>query len=211
MGNQVWAVIIKNKGFYISYLVFLVVASVIQVVYTQEYISRVVNKFHSPIIDTIAKYGTHIGDGWFALPILLLLLSLHKNIKTLIIHTCVLYIPALITQLLKHTWFKEAKRPMAKLANQELIHLVEGVEIHINNSFPSGHSTSAFALFLLLSYQTKQASLQTLCLIFAVAVALTRVYLMQHFFEDIFAGSMIAVTCGTLITALTNKPHASQT
>jgi undecaprenyl-diphosphatase len=60
---------------------------------------------------------------------------------------------------------------------------------YIVNSFPSGHSTTAFSLFMALSFL--QPKFKWLFLLFASLVALSRVALGVHYFSDILVGSLL--------------------
>ncbi|HWY36960.1 MAG TPA: phosphatase PAP2 family protein, partial [Bacteroidia bacterium] len=79
--------------------------------------------------------------------------------------------------------------------------LIEGMreEQHIHHSFPSGHATAAFALFFCLAFFAGKSSSKALYFLLALTVAFSRVYLSQHFFEDITAGSFIAVFFSSLV------------
>jgi membrane-associated phospholipid phosphatase len=90
------------------------------------------------------------------------------------------------------------------------LHFVEGMTIHTQNSFPSGHSTGAFALFLFMTLAVPHKKLGILFLALAIVAAFTRVYLLQHFFEDVFVGSVIAVTYTTLLFTLFETKRAAQ-
>lgn len=78
-------------------------------------------------------------------------------------------------------------------------HFVNGVEIlRGTTSFPSGHSAAAFALWSLLAFQfTRNKTLQIVCLLTAIIVGISRVYLAQHFPQDVLFGSAIGI--GTAI------------
>ena len=73
---------------------------------------------------------------------------------------------------------------------------MEGVEISEYHSFPSGHSTSAFALFFCLSLLAKNHYVKVFTALCAIAVAYSRVYLSQHFLQDIIAGSFVGISVG---------------
>lgn len=70
-------------------------------------------------------------------------------------------------------------------------------DFHYNagsNSFPSGHTISAFALYGLLAFSNKNKTLSTgLLLTLAILVSISRVYLLQHFLRDILMGSVLGV------------------
>ncbi|NUO01953.1 MAG: phosphatase PAP2 family protein [Saprospiraceae bacterium] len=92
-------------------------------------------------------------------------------------------------------------RPMALLTKQglfDLVHPVAGVDIHSGaTSFPSGHTTSAFALytFIALCLPYKRA---VAVLLFATAflTGISRIYLVQHFFKDVYAGALLGLLIG---------------
>jgi membrane-associated phospholipid phosphatase len=67
------------------------------------------------------------------------------------------------------------------------------------NSFPSGHTAAAFALWSLLAFQfPKFPRLQVLFLLTAVLVGVSRVYLVQHFPADTLLGSAIGISVALL-------------
>lgn len=61
------------------------------------------------------------------------------------------------------------------------------------SSFPSGHTFSAFAIYTFFALVSKQKWVSFLCFLFAAGVGLSRVYLNQHFLEDIYFGSILGV------------------
>lgn len=70
--------------------------------------------------------------------------------------------------------------------------------IHLHtgyNSFPSGHTLTAFALlgFVALSWPYKRGGALALFGL-ALGVGISRVYLLQHFFKDIYLGAMLGTT-----------------
>ena len=75
------------------------------------------------------------------------------------------------------------------------INLVDGVDVHFGlSSFPSGHSMGAFALFAILALLIPYKKLPALVFfLLALAVAISRIYLVQHFFKDVYAGSIFGV------------------
>jgi membrane-associated phospholipid phosphatase len=100
-------------------------------------------------------------------------------------------------QILKRIVFADYPRPAGYFQDTVQLHLVEGVRLLYGHSFPSGHSASAFALFLTLSVLSRNRFIQVISFVLACAVAYSRVYLSQHFLSDILAGSLIGVI-GTL-------------
>jgi membrane-associated phospholipid phosphatase len=68
---------------------------------------------------------------------------------------------------------------------------IEGVYMVGQNSFPSGHSTSAFALFTCLALITENKLLKIIFIAFALTAAFSRTYLSQHWLVDVTFGSLI--------------------
>lgn len=64
------------------------------------------------------------------------------------------------------------------------------------SSFPSGHSTNAFSMSIVLSQQI--ASLNFLPLFIAAGVAVSRIVLRNHYPSDVIAGSLLGILIGHL-------------
>lgn len=67
------------------------------------------------------------------------------------------------------------------------------------SSFPSGHTMSGFALFTILAILNKKNIIKILCLILAILVGISRVYLAHHFLEDILIGSFFGVSVAFIL------------
>lgn len=158
-----------------------------------------INQMGNPVLDLVMRNLTYAGDGLFAVLVFIVLLFI--RIKTALIALISFALTAGIVQLLKHTVFDTMKRPYYFLQSDVNFRIIEDLTYHSSNSFPSGHSASIFAICTVIAYQYKsKLSIQLLLVVIAVLVALTRVYLCQHFLQDIIAGSLI----GTLISYYTS-------
>ncbi len=79
--------------------------------------------------------------------------------------------------------------------NYSPINEIENLRIHLgHSSFPSGHTFSAFALFILLALVIDKNNYKILLLILATLVGISRVYLAQHFLEDAIFGAILGFT-----------------
>jgi membrane-associated phospholipid phosphatase len=97
-----------------------------------------------------------------------------------------------VSLLLKRVVFMNRLRPSAFFDhNQWAWHAVKGVELARYNSFPSGHTISAFAVFGLLALLDRRKNRGWLWAALGALVGYSRVYLFQHFVADAFAGSII--------------------
>lgn len=63
-------------------------------------------------------------------------------------------------------------------------------------SFPSGHTASSFAVFMVAFLLLKDYSL--LILILAILISFSRLYLQVHYLTDILAGIVLGLLCGLL-------------
>lgn len=81
------------------------------------------------------------------------------------------------------------------------LHQVDGVTLHQMYSFPSGHTAAAFSLMLCLTLICRQKTWTApIFFVLAVVGAYSRIYLSQHFAEDVCCGAFIGVAA-TLLTA----------
>ena len=75
-----------------------------------------------------------------------------------------------------------------------VLHQVDGVTLHQIYSFPSGHTATVFSLMLGLTLLFQKKSWLSVCFfVLAVFTAYSRIYLSQHFAEDVLLGSFIGV------------------
>jgi membrane-associated phospholipid phosphatase len=141
----------------------------------------------NPTLDTFFKYFTHVGDGIFAVIIAFILSSY--------------IVSGLFTSLLKNFFYSDVNRPhfvFGYFLQHIKLKYIEGVEMVGQNSFPSGHSTSAFALFTCLALITENKLLKIIFFVIALMAAFSRTYLSQHWLVDVTFGSLI----GTLAAVI---------
>ncbi|MBK9014941.1 MAG: phosphatase PAP2 family protein [Saprospiraceae bacterium] len=105
-------------------------------------------------------------------------------------------------------------RPSAFFAKQNLmekISLIDGIELHNGaTSFPSGHTMSAFALYTLLILLLPSKKRYAL-LLFTIAflVGVSRIYLVQHFPPDVYAGGIIGAALAMAIYSVQSRLEAN--
>ena len=188
----------EHPAFFIGYLAFLIILIVILSMYSKTESLIIVNHSWNYYQDGFFKYCTYLGDGWFAISMVLLLLV--YRIQYGVIAVICFSTTALITQFFKKVIYSDVMRPYIDLYNDfqnNLLHKVEGVELLRGNSFPSGHTTSIFSICCLFTLLFSKNKLGAILIVIASFTAYSRVYLSQHYFEDIFVGSIIGCL-GTL-------------
>jgi len=90
---------------------------------------------------------------------------------------------------------------------EEVLNFVDGIKLYMGNtSFPSGHTMSGFALFTLLALMLSRKKTMAVGLfLIAFLIGLSRVYLVQHFYMDIFAGGILGVLLAVILFWLQNQ------
>lgn len=112
----------------------------------------------------------------------------------------------IITALLKQ--YFNYPRPAAYF-NDVHLNFVEGVKTYYHFSFPSGHTSAAFSIYLVLAILNQKKKTGLFFFALAAAIAISRVYLLQHFVEDVLFGSLLAVILTTIIAAMIYKKTSS--
>ena len=146
------------------------------------------NGMHSPNMDIFFSSITLMGE-WLGGLLVGVTLLLTKKLKYLLTFIFAIGISSGSAQLLKTQVFPSNDRP--SMAYEELIHQVEGVELHQHYSFPSGHTTAAFCMFGILAFSLRKWGWQVCSAGLACAVGISRMYLGQHYLMDVIAGAVL--------------------
>lgn len=143
------------------------------------------------VADKVFEYSSYLAEGWIWIPYFIVLVVLYKKDKAFILMNFL--ISTLFTQFAKNFIFTTAMRPMASGLDATQIHTVPGVEIHTFNSFPSGHTATAFTLFILTTYLFPNKYALSIGIVYAIVCAYSRIYLAQHFPLDLAGGIFVAL------------------
>lgn len=188
----------NNKLVLLLYFAVAISSSALLLLHSKMSIHAAVNALvGNAIIDFSFYYLTYLGDGRIAVIILLLILA--YNVRLGLAATLSFITAGLATNALKYFFFADINRPFFFKAYENFqLKLVEGVDNHIHNSFPSGHATQAFSIFLLLALYTTNKLYKLLYLLLAILTAFSRMYLSQHWLPDVLAGSFIGCVFAVL-------------
>ena len=149
------------------------------------------NSGHTRSLDTFFRLLTFLGNGWFAVIFSLFFLFIRFRYFFMLIGSfCV---SGLMAQFLKRVVFPEILRPAAFLDQMPGLALVPGIDLHHTLSFPSGHTTTAFAVLLLTGFIIHKKYAVFGMMLLAWLASLSRVYLSQHFLIDVLGGSLLGV------------------
>lgn len=185
-----------NPWFYVPFIISLVVGAVILSGTEKGDDVLLVNALHQPFLDNLFYYGTELGNG--ILYIIVIAALLFANVRNAVIASICFALSGILVQFFKRVVFDELMRPAA-LLHHENLHFAEGVKILKNFSFPSGHTAIAFSLFCVLSQIIRPPWLGVIFIIMALIGGISRIYLVQHFFVDVYFGAILGVSVTSLI------------
>ncbi|NDV47409.1 phosphatase PAP2 family protein [Paludibacter sp. 221] len=198
--KQYWA-------FWIPYGVFVVALAVMLILNEKAELHLWLNSVHTPFMDVFFRIITEVGS-WVPFVVGAGLLFYKYRAALLVLGAQIA--AGVVAQILKRIF--DMPRPKSFFAEHFpdiTLQQVLDVRMHSAHSFPSGHTTSAFALFLSLAFLTKRKELHFLYVLLAMLTGYSRIYLSQHFASDVLAGSVIGVVM-TIVTLyiIDKKPRS---
>jgi membrane-associated phospholipid phosphatase len=159
--------------------------------HTRESVFLLLNANLGQIGDFVFNLISYLAEGWIWIPYFMLVFGWFKKDALFILINFLL--STILTQLPKNFIWEKVSRPMASGIPHDQIHTVKGVEMHLWNSFPSGHSATAFTLFLVTVYLYPKKEVLIIGALYATACGYSRVYLGQHFPLDVAGGITVAL------------------
>ena len=196
----------SKKGVYTFirlFLAWVLLGGILLLTYGNLPLFKWVHTRHFHLGDLFFRFYTVIGTAIIIIPVLLALFWYrYRNRYFLLLVICTQVGSLLINQIMKFTFAHS--RPVILHGNEAWFHYIDGEVLHRARSFPSGHTAGAFAFaFLLALLSRRQATLKSILLFLgALLVGYSRMYLGQHFFIDIYVGSIEGVlVCVTVLYA----------
>lgn len=175
-----------------------------------------INKLRTDNWDVFFKIGTHFAEpvAYLGVIIIVTAFSYRHGIFTVVAGA----IAGIFSGILKAV-FAQA-RPMRWFFDnyEEIWHSLNLFEENWrswdpDSSFPSGHATSAFALYGFLAFTSRKRkfSVSLLCFFLAVMVGFSRMYLLYHFLRDVTAGAFLGTVIGALVYYLQKAAYPETT
>jgi membrane-associated phospholipid phosphatase len=188
------SIIEKNKNYLTLYLLFFFTLFFYQINFYQTDALFFFSHHRSTTLNNIFLFITRLGEEFIY--IVLAFWFLYKNERKTILKIIVTGLAVLLISIVLKLIFSHP-RPVTFLDEHGVLGKINIVNDYIlrgMNSFPSGHTMSAFALFTALALHfTVYKYWQKLLLLTAILVGISRVYLVAHFPEDILLGSALGV------------------
>lgn len=185
----------ENKPFLLPLIIFIIIGIAPHLFLSKINIHLYINQFHQPFADYFFRYLTHVGDGITIAVIGAILLFIRMRYAFLILAAN--GTSGLLAQFFKRVVFNDISRPAAEIGAEQL-YLIDGVQVLSHFSFPSGHTTAAFAFFTIIAGINKHKRIKFLIFILALLVSWSRVYLSHHFLIDIIGGAILGTSIALL-------------
>ncbi len=113
-----------------------------------------INGHYNGFADKFFRYFTYAGDAILWIPLLAYCFFIRKKYGIAVLAGFL--ISSFIAQFLKRVVFPEELRPIAHLSENFPVHVIEGLSMKRAYSFPSGHTSTAFTMALLMVYIVNQ-------------------------------------------------------
>jgi membrane-associated phospholipid phosphatase len=149
-----------------------------------------INGLHNPVLDLFFLVLTYAGDGVLFIPLVLILFFVRFHLAFTLLAAAAVH--AILVSVFKRWLLAGATRPIMVI-DHDLLYFVPGVDVHAHHSFPSGHTASIFAIAFFFALAFNRKHMTALFLLLALAVGISRIYLLQHFLMDVAAGAFIGV------------------
>jgi membrane-associated phospholipid phosphatase len=153
-----------------------------------------INQNLTPSFGKIARIFSALGE-WYAM-VFLLISSLWLAFRNTILLVFTWFASACYSWIFKLWLLKGLARPMEYFEKSGTsLNLVEGVKVHHFNSFPSGHTITAFsaAFALVCLFPSTNRWLQVLVLLLAIGCGFSRIILVQHWPLDVAGGAVLGI------------------
>lgn len=179
-------------SFFIPYIIVGITLFALILMYSKSDLHLLLNSYHTPFLDTFFTYCTEFGA---TIPIVVAVVYLFIRFGKSAYISIVLVSNLLLTNGLK-LLFRE---PRPKLFFSEnfpdvTLQFIHGMRIYTKNGFPSGHTSAVFALMTCIALISKNRTVSFVCILLAVLTGYSRIYLSQHFAEDVLFGSVVGIS-----------------
>ena len=195
--------IIHQKAFYfIAFLAALIPGLILTGNNSEVNCFLLLNQLHSQWLDLFFINLRFLGNGIFSIAAAALILIVWKQ-RWLALNIIVAYLfSGILAQVLKR--FFMAPRPKEIITGSLFRSFIDGITGVGRDGFPSGHTTPVFAFATILALYVNRKRWGLFFLVIAMIVGYSRIYLGQHFLQDVIAGAVLGTVIGLIVYALFN-------
>lgn len=184
--------------------IYLVVFGMITVLTDHGDVVLWINARHTVQGDFFFKYWTYLGDGVILAAVALYFLFTHLWRFYFMLLSIALQ--TVFVHIFKQWLYAGEPRPKTFFEDQiDQLNFVEGVTVRGYDSFPSGHTATAFVLGMVLIWTSRNLYWRFVLFVSAILVGVSRIYILQHFARDVFFGSIFGILAVLLAWQILRK------
>lgn len=193
----------KNKFFFYPFIFSVLLVVGILIYLDKASIHLYTNNYYNNFFDFFFKHYTDVGHGLFPIALIIIFLFIRYSYSLAMLVNFLLM--GGVVLFLKFQVFDHVMRPKRyfEQLGTDGLHFVEGLQVHAMNSMPSGHTATAFSMFCLLALITPNKKWGLVYFALAALAGYSRIYLNQHFLEDVTVGALI----GTISAVISYQTH----
>ncbi len=200
---QNWIFEVRSRTFVLLIITFLIISFLVYYDITEEFDQSSVHSFQSiagnPTLDFFMQSVTEIGDVYYMLIFGIILLIIKRTRRVGITIMILLVMTTILTGYIKCGVDRD--RPdLEFLGNPFLIELSNDTfslfcEGGFNASYPSGHAARAAVFGVILGFALSERFPRGcyLLLLYPLLMAISRVYVLQHFPMDVIGGTILGI------------------
>lgn len=197
---------LKNKGFIgflYGYVPFLAIGLFVLLLIKHGDVVLFVNRYSLLQWDGCFEFLTNFGLGTYTVVIMvaLLFVRVRYGLNGLVS----IGVVGLFSPLFKKVLFSNQIRPLNYFYYDDFHRFIYTADLNYYFSFPSGHTMSIFSAMSILAFVVGRKWAGVLFFFGALLVGFSRIYLLQHFFRDVYVGSMIGVLSTLIALWLTGR------
>lgn len=163
--------------------------------YSKGELILLINRAHGSLGNLVFTRLSSIGNA-LSIFFFLAIVLWKYNLKILYFFVLSFLLESLVIIVAKNLFFSHVPRPYLFFEAQgvlEQINFVEGIKVNKRRAFPSGHTAYSFCMAAFFAFKLNKKYISIFLAILAAFVGMSRMYLVQHFFVDVFAGALIGV------------------
>jgi membrane-associated phospholipid phosphatase len=163
---------------------------------------------NTPETEKVFSLITRLGEGWlFGMGLIYVFVKKRRWLFPFLFSWL---LSVIVVQGMKKLVFTDSPRPATVFQHTPEWKPVAGVEYRYRESFPSGHTADAFAVCFALALLSGSAFYSVLLFFLAFTVGMSRIFLSQHFLQDVIGGSSIAILCTFLLFLFFSRKRAKK-
>ena len=183
-------------GFFYGYLPFLLAGLLLLLMTNHGDVVLWVNRHSNETWDNFVAFLTNFGLGSYVAVVMILLVFI--RVEYAVTGLLSLGFTGIFSSLFKKFLFNDQIRPLNYFYYDDFHRFIYVADLNYYFSFPSGHTMGIFSAISFLAFLIGKRWVGFLFFVFALTIGFTRIYLLQHFFLDVYCGSILGVLSAIL-------------